>query len=50
MVMANKFTQANFSLAGYDVADIVKGVDSFNYMGHLLHRSDDNLLAFLKIF
>ena len=45
MEIASLCTEATFSLVGEYGADNIKGVDVFKYLGRLLYRSDDNLLA-----
>ena len=41
MEIAEKYTEANFSLTGEDGAEFFKGVDYFKYLGQVLHREDD---------
>ena len=42
VAIANKCTEATFSLTGEDGAENVEGVEVFNYLGRLLERSDDD--------
>ena len=48
MTIANKFIDSTFILTKEDVAGGVKGVESFNYPGRLLHWSDDDWPVFIK--
>ena len=43
-----KFIEATFILAGEDGVESVKGVESFRYLGLLLHRSVDVWLEVLN--
>ena len=42
MEIAAKFTGATFSLGGDDKAEFFEEVDSFKYLGHVLHRADED--------
>ena len=48
MEILNKCTEVTFRLTGEDGVERVKGVDSFNYIGRILHRSEANWTAVLK--
>ena len=39
MEIAEKFMGATFSLTGNDGAEFFEWVESFNYLGHVLHRT-----------
>ena len=40
--------EADFSLKGEDGAESLNGVDSFRYLGRILHRSNDNWPVVLR--
>ena len=48
MEIANKCMNATFRLMEEDGADIIEGVDSFNYLGRILHKLDDNCSEVLR--
>ena len=42
MAIADKCSEATFSLTWEDEAECIEGVEVINYLGRLLDRSDDN--------
>ena len=48
MEIAEKCTGSTFSLMREDGAECFEGVDSFKYLGRILHRADEDWPAVLR--
>ena len=42
VTIAENFTGTTFSITGEDGVECVEGLDSFNYLGWILHRADED--------
>ena len=48
MTIANRCSEATFSLTGEEEAECIEGVEVFKYLGQMLDRSDDDYPAVLQ--